>query len=132
MLKFIKGFFITLGIIFFLLIIVIAYLIIADPFEIRPLIKSFQGDLSVVEESMDQTSMKNIDDSVVVDKNPLLNTSQEKTLEALGIDPATIPTTFTPDMEVCAVEKLGAQRVEEIKGGATPTVMDYMKGKDCL
>ncbi len=66
------------------------------------------------------------------DKNPLLTPSQEATLEKIGIDPAKLPTTITPTMEVCFVEKLGVDRVEAIKSGTAPTTIDLFKVKSCL
>lgn len=64
--------------------------------------------------------------------HPLLSTDQEKLLESMGIDTATIPTTITPAQEQCAIDVLGADRVNEIKAGATPSLGDYLKAKDCL
>lgn len=66
------------------------------------------------------------------DSNPLLNESQENTLEAIGVEPETLPTEITPAMQVCFVEKLGATRAQEIKDGDSPTATDYLKAKSCL
>ncbi len=64
--------------------------------------------------------------------HPLLSTEQEKILESMGVDTASLPTTITPAQEQCATEVLGADRVNEIKAGATPSVTDYLKAKDCF
>lgn len=66
------------------------------------------------------------------DANPLLNESQESSLEAVGINPSKLPSEITPAMEVCFVEKLGAERAQEIKNGDSPTATDYLKAKSCL
>lgn len=66
------------------------------------------------------------------DKNPLLTPSQEATLEKIGIDPAKLPTTITPAMEDCFVQTLGADRVNAIKSGASPTTIDLFKAKSCI
>lgn len=66
------------------------------------------------------------------DKNPLLNESQENTLEAIGVDPQSLPSEITPAMQVCFVEKLGAERAQEIADGDSPNAMDYIKAKSCL
>ncbi len=66
------------------------------------------------------------------DSNPLLNESQENTLEAIGVEPETLPTEITPAMQVCFVEKLGAERAQEIADGDSPTPGDYLKAKACL
>ncbi len=66
------------------------------------------------------------------DANPLLNESQESSLEAVGINPSELPSEITPAMQVCFVEKLGAERAQEIKDGDSPTATDYLKAKSCL
>ena len=67
------------------------------------------------------------------DKHPLLTPAQEATLEKIGIDPAKLPTTITPAMEDCFIEKLGANRVEAIKTGQeSPNPIDFFKAKSCL
>lgn len=66
------------------------------------------------------------------DKHPLLTPSQEATLEKIGVDPAKLPTSITPAMEACFVEKLGADRVNEIKAGGSPSAIDLFKAKSCL
>jgi hypothetical protein len=66
------------------------------------------------------------------DKNPLLNADQEKTLESLGVDPAALPTTITPQMQKCFIEKLGQARVAEIMKTGQPTAADYFAARACL
>jgi len=68
----------------------------------------------------------------VEDSNPLLSESQESSLENLGFDPSDFPSEITPAMQVCFVEKLGAERAQEIKDGDSPTATDYLKAKSCL
>jgi hypothetical protein len=66
------------------------------------------------------------------DRHPLLDESQEATLEKLGVDPAKLPTEITPEMESCFVDKLGSDRVGDIVGGETPGVLDFIKAKSCI
>lgn len=66
------------------------------------------------------------------DENPLLTESQENSLEVIGVDPESFPTEITPAMQVCFVEKLGAERAQEIADGDSPTAGDYIKAKTCL
>ena len=47
---------------------------------------------------------------------------QRKFISALGLDPNNV--TVTAEMIACAEEKLGAARVEEIKNGATPSLIE--------
>lgn len=72
------------------------------------------------------------DTSATVDKNPLLNETQEKTLENLGVDVSKLPTEITPAMKDCFTEKLGAERAAELVAGAAPSALDMIKAGGCL
>jgi Na+-transporting methylmalonyl-CoA/oxaloacetate decarboxylase gamma subunit len=116
-----KKFLMTVGIIaviFIFLVILaalalVAYFVINKPFgiEINPLAK---------------TEINSEYD------HPLLSTEQEKTLQSLGVNLESIPTTITPTQEQCAVEVLGQDRVNQIKSGSAPSVTDYFKAKNCF
>jgi DNA-directed RNA polymerase subunit H (RpoH/RPB5) len=120
--KFLNVFFVTLGIIFFILILIAIYLFVTDPLNLKPLI--FGQDNEVVESTGGN--------SVSIDQHPLLSESQEKTLETFGIDPADLPTEITPEQEACFEDKLGTARVVEIKAGDSPTAAEYFKARDCI
>lgn len=121
--KFLQIFFTTLGVIFFLLILGGIYLYVADPYGIKPIIQSFTTQPTLTSPKTTNTS---------ADKNPLLSPTQEKALEKIGIDPATLPSTITPTMEACFYEKLGAKRANEIKNGSQPTAADYFAARACI
>ncbi|OGH91431.1 MAG: hypothetical protein A2534_01680 [Candidatus Magasanikbacteria bacterium RIFOXYD2_FULL_39_9] len=120
--KFLQIFFTTLGVIFFLLILGGVYFYVADPYGIKPIIKSFYQQ---PEPTTKQTSSP-------TDKNPLLSPTQEQALEKIGIDPAALPTNITPAMTTCFYEKLGTKRANEIKNGFQPTAADYFTARACL
>jgi hypothetical protein len=117
---FLKFFFIILGVIFFIIIIIGVYLYVADPFEIKPLIKSLTEQPTTVDTKKDTNKT-----TTVTDKNSHLSPAQEQVLEKIGVDPATIPTSITPAMEDCFYTQLGSKRADEIKNGAEPTASDY-------
>ena len=119
--KFFNVFFVTLGVIFLILILLGIYLFITDPLNLKPMLLGSEESISS-EQSNNATT----------DKNPNLSESQEKTLETFGIDPATVPTSITPEQEACFIEKLGVDRVNEIKAGDTPSILEIAKGKDCI
>lgn len=121
--KILTYFFVTLGVIFFVLICGVAYVWFADPFNIRPLIDTITADAPA------ETGNNTSEDSV--DKNPALSPTQEQALESIGIDPASLPSEITPEMESCFVEKLGSARVAEIKEGDSPTPIEVVKTKSC-
>jgi hypothetical protein len=64
--------------------------------------------------------------------HPLLNPQQESLLESAGIDPATVPTTLTPAQQQCAIDALGEKRAMELVAGATPSLTDITKAKNCF
>lgn len=64
--------------------------------------------------------------------HPLLSPTQEKVLQSFGVDLESLPTAITPAQEQCSVEALGADRVNQIKSGATPSITDYLKAKNCF
>ncbi len=130
--KFLQIFFITLGSIFFVLILAGIYLYIADPFHIKPLFINNSDTILPIEEPTSTTQETPSPKTTSADKHPLLSEAQEKTVEKVGIDPAQLPTQLTPEMEACFNSALGEARVNEIKAGATPTVVDYMTARGCL
>lgn len=91
-------------------------------------LKPFLASSSAVNTNQEVTNTN----QTPIDKNPLLTPSQETTLEQIGIDPAKLPTTITPAMEACFIEKLGLDRVNAIKAGASPTTIDLFKVQSCL
>ena len=66
------------------------------------------------------------------DKHPLLNEDQEKKLESFGVNVEQLPSSITPGMKACFIEKLGKERADEIVGGDTPSVIEFLKAKECL
>lgn len=58
-----------------------------------------------------------------------LTEGQKKMLNALGIDAESI--NVTPAMIACAESSLGAERVEAIKNGATPSILEGGKLVGC-
>ena len=66
------------------------------------------------------------------DKHPLLNDSQEKTLENLGVNVSQLPTEITSGMQTCFSEKLGESRAQELISGTAPSAMDIIKARECI
>ncbi|OGG86050.1 hypothetical protein A2392_01115 [Candidatus Kaiserbacteria bacterium RIFOXYB1_FULL_46_14] len=116
--KFLNIFFVALGGVFFCLLMVGALLFILDSYQIRPMVTDLTG--------------KGDTSETTADKNPALSPTQEKTLETFGIDPASVPSSITPEQEACFIEILGEARVTEIKNGDSPTMTEYLKAKACI
>lgn len=61
-----------------------------------------------------------------------LSPEQRRTLARLGIDESKLPATLTPELEACFVKAIGEVRVEAIKAGDSPTVVEGLKAITCL
>lgn len=134
-LKILNIFFVTLGILFFILILIGVYLFTVDPFGIKPLLGNLGISPSTVVDMMTgkQTTPTTATTSTkTTTKNPLITPEQEKTLQSMGIDTTKLPTEVTPALEECFTQKLGVQRADEIKKGSTITPMDILKAGSCL
>lgn len=134
--KFLTVFFVTLGVIFFALLIALAYLWFADPFEIRPLLSAYQKEEVESVGAMESEAVANEEETPATtdttDKNPNLTPAQEDALEIIGINPAGLPETITPEQMSCFVRVLGQARVAEIQSGAAPSAIEIFKAKECL
>jgi hypothetical protein len=135
--KFFTVLFVTLGVIFFALLIALAYLWFVDPFELRPLLSAYQNEeVKPVGTSESESVATSEADSAPVsdtsDKNPNLTPAQEDALEIIGINPSGLPDTITPEQMSCFVRVLGQARVNEIQSGAAPSAIEIFKAKECL
>lgn len=101
-------------------IIALAYMLIAKPFGI-----DVQNIPSAVMQTQDGTASESFD-------HPLLTTEQEQTLESVGVDTSTLPTSITPEQATCFTAALGAERVQELLGGAALSMTDVYKATACL
>lgn len=131
LLKILNYFFVVLGVLFFILILIGVYLFTVDPFGIKPLL----GNLGISPSSaVNMIVGKKTEPATsgTTTKNPLITSEQEKTLQSMGIDTAKLPTEITPAMENCFVQKLGAQRAKEIESGSAITPMDFLKASSCI
>ncbi|MBP9760433.1 MAG: hypothetical protein KBD24_03675 [Candidatus Pacebacteria bacterium] len=126
--KFFNVLFHVLGVIFFLIICAGTYLWFADPFGIRPLVDALTGNAKAITTEV----VSGVEEKATADKNPALNIAQERALETVGIDPAKVPSKITPEQEKCFTEKLGAERVAEIKGGASPSTTEIFTARSCI
>ena len=126
--KFFNIFFVTLLFIFFFIILAGIYFFITDPLNIKPII----FNKNQTKEISTSTSSLNTEGTIPEDKNPILSPAQEKALETIGIEPSEVPSSFTPEQLTCFEEKLGKNRVVEIKNGDTPSATEFYKAKGCI
>lgn len=136
MLKVLNYFFVTLGVIFFLLLLAGAYFYVTDPYNLKPLLFPEEREVT----SPDTGDMTETDTTATpapttpatTDRNPALNEEQEAALETFGIDPASLPSEITPEQEACFVNILGQSRVDEIKAGDSPTTIEFFRARSCI
>ena len=63
---------------------------------------------------------------------PIFSFEQENLLTKAGIEPASVSPEMLIEKEACFVEKLGADRVKEIKAGDIPNALEIFKVKGCF
>ena len=130
LLKILNYFFVGLGVIFFAILLLTSYIFIADPFNLRPLWEMMRASEMP---ALPGTTTDATESAVPAPAaNPTLSPAQTQALEAVGLDPASVPSSITPEQEACFVAALGAARVAEIKAGDTPTPQEFFAARHCL
>ncbi len=113
-----------------------AWLLIENPFNIRGIIFYKLGWSSelvqiVPTEKIEAEQSKESINSIPEPTSPLpMTNAQKEAVESFGIDPNSL--VITPAMEDCFVEKIGQERVDSIKQGATPSALELLKSSSCL
>ncbi len=132
--KWIYRFFVVLGVIFFCILIALAYFIIVDPLNIRPVVMSMYGaNQEAVTNDVDGTYTTGEAGSDASGVNTgIMTDKQEQALQSVGISPEAVPSQFTPEQIECFVKILGQERVDDIKAGDTPTAAEFYQAKDCV
>lgn len=80
------------------------------------------------DQSSGSDSPATTEEAIVIDTSSL-SEGQRKMLETMGIDSNAI--TLTPVMITCAEAAIGAERLQAIKNGATPTFSEGFKLFNC-
>jgi hypothetical protein len=127
-------FFLTLGGLFFILLIILGYLFWADPWDVRPLLQRMYETSNIAPSHDETTAPDNGVQSTESDSAPppTVTSEQAEALESIGLDPATFLTSLTTEEEACFVTELGSERVEEIKAGDIPTFSEVAIASSCL
>jgi len=144
--KILTAVFVTLGVIFLLILIALASFIIIDPYNIKPFIlgtdssslpRSTSSGETMNTTSVGSSSEVGRGDAAVEAGDAhgegfTLSAEQVAALEAAGLDPASIPTTVNAELEACFVTQLGADRVAAVKSGAVPGALELLRAQSCL
>jgi hypothetical protein len=115
--KFFTAFFVVMGVIFTtIILIIISFIIFSSLTGKTPSVPGF-SDTASNSDSSESTNG--------------LSSSQADALKSFGIDPSVV-SSISPEQEACFTAQLGAERVAEIKAGATPSAGDFFNAKSCL
>lgn len=124
--------FVALGVIFLICIIFCIVFIIKDPYNLKPIIfGSSSARATYSSRNLDNTNTTS-DDASTVNGEFYLSDQQKQALTSFGIDPTAVPSTINLEQENCFVSLLGEARVDEIKNGAVPNAMEFIKAKACI
>ncbi len=121
--KTVNQIFVTLGIIFVILLVIGLIVLIVNGARTDQAVFSAEN---MTETYTDATGEQG------VDAHPGMSPAQEAALRAFGVDPATVPTSISAEQEACFVAKLGATRTAEIKAGDVPTAAEFFTAKACI
>lgn len=131
--------FVTLGVIFLIIIVIAVYYWITDPYNLKPMIfgSSAPAKSQTQQTATSQTTSADADTtptdtSVTATGGFKLSEAQKQALISFGIDPATVPSSISADQEACFVSVLGETRVSEIKTGAVPSALEFFRAKTCI
>jgi hypothetical protein len=141
MIRIIRLFFMGMGVLFVLLLGGLGYIVVADPFHIRPLLtlllepandagaETVTTDTPASEPTMEASST-----AVTPGTSPASEptSAQREALESVGINPESVISNITPAQLACFVSILGSARVAEIKAGAVPTSAEFFSVRSCL
>lgn len=139
--KILTVFFVTLGIIFFALILFGVYFLITDPYDLKPIFFGTGAAESIETQSSEEEMVpqagetkENTVDTVGTQSSGgfELTAAQKEALASYGIDPNSISTTITAEQEACFVDVLGAPRVAEIRNGAVPSGFEFVRAQSCI
>lgn len=137
---FILWFFAVLGFIFFWIIVGVIYFIVADPFNLRPVIKMLWQETSSEAASIEDISASTnetepVGNTVSADgtatKTGGPTAEQSAALKSVGLG-ANAAASVTPEQEACFVKILGQARVDAVKAGAIPSASEFFSVRGCM
>lgn len=127
--------FVTLGIIFVILLLGAGYMYANNTFGMRASGVPYSALQKSTDTSANTASgggTKSTTQTTSGSTGFTLNASQKAALQAFGIDPNSLPSTISADQVACFESKLGVSRVAEIKAGATPSMSEFFKARACI
>lgn len=136
--NFFTNFFMVLGILFVIILILLTVLFITDPYNLKPMFFGTSGTTQTTAKPVapvttnTTTTASTSDTTATTDTTFTLSAAQKQALVGLGIDPNSVPETVSAEQVLCFEGKLGAPRVAEIRTGAVPSTFELIKVKSCV
>ena len=130
-----------MGVIFTVLLCGLGYIVVADPFHVRPLLtlllqpaKSAATETVTTDTPVSEptTGASSTAASPVATPVREPTSAQREALQSVGINPDSAISNITPTQMACFVGILGSVRVAEIKAGAVPTSAEFFSVRSCL
>ena len=115
-----RYFFLTLGFIFFAILVATAYIWFANVWNVQAIFSAVTQEPTTVEMTEDGEGI-----------NESLTAEQQKAMDDFGIS-SDFFTDLDAEQQACLADVLGEERVEEIKQGAMPTPVEIARGSSCL
>jgi len=132
--KFFTVLFVVFGVLFLLQLIVLSYLFVVDPYNLKPILFP-SATTSIVDTTSDVSSNNlNTEESTeesVTEGKTNVTAAQAEALTSVGLDTAAVQS-FTPEQITCFESLLGPARVADIKAGAVPTMSEFYTVRECL
>lgn len=132
-------FFVTLGVIFFMLICSGVYLWYRDVYGVRTIVSFLvSSSHSAVQEVTKQVSTMPGVPLPVTDSSSATtivtkpSSAQVDAAKAAGVSPSLLPSVFTTAQVECFTTILGTERVTAIKGGSVPSKDEIVRVSPCL
>jgi len=122
---FLNQVFVALGVIFFLLLLVLAYILVTDSYGVRTMV--FGSDASTM-----SPNGNNGEEVATSGGGFALSEAQKQALINAGIDPSIVPSSISAAQESCFVGVFGEARVAEIRNGAVPNALEFVRAKSCI
>lgn len=127
--------FVALVVILLALMTIAVYFLMTDPYGSSGGLTSSHGNgATVLSEQQGETEDANTNAALEgeVAGGFELSSAQIDALVSLGIDPDAVPSSVSAEQEACFVGVLGEERVAEIKAGAVPGNLEFLRARSCI
>lgn len=126
--------FVSMGVLFLLQLIALAYFFVVDPYNLKPILFPADRPVSTAPASTNEVNGNETEqttEGAASAEASGMTAAQAEALNSVGLD-ASAAQSFTPEQIACFEALLGASRVAEIKAGAVPTMAEFYTVRECM